>query len=75
MIFVLLLLIAFLHPAAISTSHNVEPISVLKCFEYGVSSLNHVCFHAECYSQLWIIIYLFNVGSIFDVSATVMTQL
>jgi len=45
------------------------------CFEYGVSSLNHVYSHTECYCQLWIIVYIFNVGSVFDVSATVLTQL
>ena len=45
------------------------------CFEYGVSSLNHTYLHAECHCQLWIIVYLFNVGSVFDVPATVLTQL
>ena len=49
--------------------------NVETCFEYGVFSLDHGCLHAECYRQLWIIVYLFNVRSFFDVSATVLTQL
>jgi len=44
------------------------------CFEYGVSSLNHVSLHAECYRQLWIIVYLFNVGSVLALSHVLLTH-
>ena len=73
MIFVLLL-IAFLHPAAVSTSHNMQPISVNYALNMVCLLLTICIYTAECYRQLWIIVYLFNVGSVLGLSHVLLTH-